>query len=121
MKSLTSLIPIILIVLVFWLLILRPARNRSRATARMQSTLELGARVMTTSGIHGTIRSMGNETVRLEVAPGVMITMHRNAIGNVIRDSDSSASDMDPGDDNTGVNLDKNDQDDQGRQGDSRT
>jgi len=66
----------------------------------MQSSLEVGERVMLTSGIHGTLREVGAETVTVEIAEGVRITVARAAIGQVVQargrgESDNSAGPAD--------------------------
>jgi preprotein translocase subunit YajC len=50
----------------------------------MQSTLEVGERVMLTSGIHGTLREVGDQTVAVEIADGVTITVARAAVGQLV-------------------------------------
>lgn len=84
--TLETLLPIVLLVLVFYLLIVRPSMARQKqytALRRMQDELQVGAGVMISSGIHGTIRSIEDDTVGLEVAPGTVITVARAAIAEV--------------------------------------
>ena len=50
----------------------------------MQSSLEVGERVMLTSGIYGTLREVGDQTVGVEIADGVAITVARAAVGQVV-------------------------------------
>jgi len=69
--------------LVLYLFILRPTRERQKqfaALRAMQESLRPGTRVMTSSGIHGTVHHVDEETVGLEVAPGVVIEVARAAI-----------------------------------------
>ena len=76
-------LPLIVIALAFVLLIVLPARQRKRMQAQaqaMQASLTPGTPVMTTSGIHGTVVGLGETTVDLEVAPGVVVTFARQAI-----------------------------------------
>jgi preprotein translocase subunit YajC len=78
----TQLFPLVLMVLAV-LLFLLPARARKRAQAKaqaMQDSLISGTKVMTTSGLHGTVVSLGEGTVDLEIAPGVVVTFVRQAI-----------------------------------------
>ncbi|GAA3527379.1 hypothetical protein AFL01nite_03690 [Aeromicrobium flavum] len=79
-------IPLALLAVVFFLLIIRPMRERQRqftALKKMQDALEPGARVMISSGIHGIIRTLDDETVGLEIAPNVVITVARAAVAEV--------------------------------------
>ena len=75
--------PLILLVLVFVVLIVLPARQRKKMQANaaaMQESLTIGTPVMLTSGIHGTVAGLGEGTVDLEVSPGVVITVARPAV-----------------------------------------
>ena len=58
MESLGTLLPILLIGVVFYLLIMRPARTRQRKQMEMMSALAPGTRVMTTAGVYGTVVSI---------------------------------------------------------------
>lgn len=84
MEQLQTLIPLIILVVVFWLLILRPMRKRQRVAAETQQAISEGANVMLVSGIFGTVASMGEEKIEITIAPGTNITVHRQAIGRVI-------------------------------------
>ncbi len=81
--QLGSLLPIVLIVLAFWFLILRPARKRQVQAQRLQDQIAVGERVMLTSGIFGHVVEMDDETLQLEVAPGVVITALRPAVARL--------------------------------------
>jgi preprotein translocase subunit YajC len=89
-------LPLVLLALVFFLLIIRPMRERQKqftAVKRMQDALQPGARVMITSGIHGTIRTLEDDTIGLEVAPGVVITVARAAVAEVAEPTDPTVPD----------------------------
>jgi preprotein translocase subunit YajC len=78
-----SFFPFILLALAVVLLFVLPARQRKRMQAQaqaMQESLTLGTPVMTTSGLHGTVAGLGDKTVDIEIAPGVIVTFARPAI-----------------------------------------
>lgn len=82
-----DLLPLALLAVVFFLLIVRPMRERQKqfnALRQMQEALQVGSRVMISSGIHGTIRSIDGDTVGLEVAPDVVVTVARAAVAEVL-------------------------------------
>ncbi|WP_435741551.1 preprotein translocase subunit YajC [Nocardioides sp. SYSU DS0663] len=83
MQELASLLPLVGIALLFWLLIIRPASRRQKELARMQSSLTVGDEVVLTSGFLGTVRELHDDTVRLELAEGVVVTVARGAIGTI--------------------------------------
>jgi preprotein translocase subunit YajC len=73
-------------VVAFYFVGIRPQRNRLRAAQALQSSLEPGQRVMTTAGIHATVVEIRDDTVQLEIAPGVVVTCARAAVGRLIDD-----------------------------------
>lgn len=101
MSELASLLPLVLIGLVFWLLLIRPTQRRQREQRMMQSAVSAGDQVMLTSGVFGTVRSVGvdghDDRLAVEVAPGVVIAVARGAVGAVVEKADSVGSDDAPG------------------------
>jgi len=79
-----SLLPFLLIIVVFWFLLIRPQMRRQRESQRMQATLAVGDDVMLTSGIFGTVTAITDEHVVVSVADSVEIKVIRGAIGRVI-------------------------------------
>lgn len=71
------------IVAVFFFLVLRPARQRQKQFQNVQSSLEPGKRVMLSSGIHGTLVDVAEQTVDLEISPGTVVTVARQAVAQV--------------------------------------
>ncbi len=90
-QDLATLLPLILIAAVFFLLVLRPARARQRATLALQSRLSVGQEVMTTSGLFGTIVELTDKVAVLETAPGVRSRWIRAAIDRVVSPGDLEA------------------------------
>ena len=75
--------PIVLIALFAVVLFVLPARQRKRVQAQaqaLQESLDIGTPVMTTSGLHGNVAAIGDTTIDLEIAPGVVVTFARQAI-----------------------------------------
>ena len=89
MSNWGSLIPLVLVVLAFWLLVLRPARNRQRDFMATQQSLAPGSRVMLASGIFGELVSVGDDEVQLRVAPDVVVSVARQAVAKVIEPAET--------------------------------
>ena len=89
MGELASFLPLVAIALLFWLMVVRPASRRQKAVARLQADLQPGQRVMLTSGIYGTVRSLTDDRARVEIAPGTEIEVVRAAIGAVEEPAES--------------------------------
>jgi preprotein translocase subunit YajC len=86
-------LPLLLIVFAFWLLVLRPARNRQREFMATQSSLESGVRVMLASGIFGELVAVHDNEVEIRVAPDVVLTVARQAVAKVIVPEDAPPAD----------------------------
>ena len=71
---------------VIWLLAVMPARRRRNEHAAMQDSVGLGDEVITAGGLHGTVREVGDDTLRVEIAPGVVATLDRRAVAAVARE-----------------------------------
>ncbi|MFC4111331.1 preprotein translocase subunit YajC [Nonomuraea zeae] len=93
MGQLGSILPLILLVVVFYFLLIRPQRKRQQEAAQMQNSLTPGARVMTTTGLFGTVVAVDNEDVILEVAPGIETRWVKAAIGRVVTPGDAPVAD----------------------------
>lgn len=99
MDQLVSFLPLILVVLVFWLLVIRPASKRQRDLRQLQAALEAGDRVMLSAGIHGVVRGTEEDRVLVEIADGVVIEVARAGIATRLStESHSSAGELPPDD-----------------------
>jgi preprotein translocase subunit YajC len=78
------LIAIALMFLVFWVLIILPQQRRVRAHQTLVRSIAVGDEVMTTSGLYGTIASLDEDDVMLEVAPGTTLRLARGAIAKKV-------------------------------------
>ncbi|TFB90405.1 preprotein translocase subunit YajC [Cryobacterium algoricola] len=84
MDPLTLVMLAVLALLVFFMF--RNGRKRQKEQASLQSQMVAGANVMTNFGMYGTILSIDEEAnkVELEIAPGTVVQMHRQAISRVV-------------------------------------
>ncbi len=94
MEGLAGLLPLVGIALLFWLLLIRPAQRRQRELGRMQSAADVGDEVMLTSGIYGTVTSVGDDRLGVQVAEGVVLEVVRGAIGSVVTKADEPAGEL---------------------------
>ena len=93
---LVQFLPFALILAIFYFIILLPMRRRQRKVQEFQSSLKVGDKVVTTSGIYGTISKMGERSIHIQVADKVRIEISRAAVGGyqgqdpVVADQSSS-------------------------------
>lgn len=84
MEILGTILPVLLIVGVFYLLLFRPMQRRNKEYAATQAALSPGARVMMGGGLIATIISMDDDDVVVEAAPGVQLTYTRQGVVKVL-------------------------------------
>ena len=82
---LSTVVPMVLSVVVFWLFLIRPQRKKDKKIKEMLAALKVGDRVCTIGGIYGTITNIRDEnTITLAVGPqDVPVVFARWAIRNV--------------------------------------
>ncbi len=95
-----TILPLLLIGVVFYLLVLRPQKARQKAQAAMIAAVAPGSSIMTTAGVFGTVVASSADEVSLEIAPGVVIRMLPAAVAKVIPVEEPSAN-------TPGVDLEK--------------
>ena len=80
MPASAQLLVILVAMLAFWAIVMRPARNQQKKVARLQQELEVGHEVVLSAGIFGTVRALHDGKVDLEIAPGTVITVARQVV-----------------------------------------
>jgi preprotein translocase subunit YajC len=80
------LIIIVILVAIAWFLIALPARRRQRSHAAMQDDIKIGDEIITAGGMHATVREAGENELRIEIAPGVVVTLDRRAVAAVAQE-----------------------------------
>ncbi|OAT66470.1 preprotein translocase subunit YajC [Mycobacteroides immunogenum] len=94
MESIIVFLPLILVMGAFLFFANRRQRKALDATIELHESLAIGDRVHTTSGLQGTITAVTDDTVDLEIAPGVVTRWMKLAVRDKIVDEveDSAAA-----------------------------
>ena len=79
-SPLLNLIPIALVIAIFYFVILLPVRRQKKKVQEFLDALKVGDKVVTTGGIFGSIAKIGEQSVQLQIAPNVRVDISRNAI-----------------------------------------
>jgi preprotein translocase subunit YajC len=90
-----QLLPVVVILILAYLLMVRLPRKRARQVAELQAALSVGDQVLLTSGIFARVQAIVDEKVDVEIAPGVVVTVHQGAIGQIVRDQADDVDDID--------------------------
>ena len=67
-----------------WVLLILPQQRRMRQHQEVIASLQVGDEVITAGGVYGTITSVDEDTLAVEVAPGVVLRVLRNAVSQRI-------------------------------------
>ncbi|MET9438273.1 preprotein translocase subunit YajC [Streptomyces sp. NPDC006551] len=85
--SIVTLLPFIVLIGAMFLMT-RSAKKKQQQAAEMRNQMQPGTGVRTIGGMYATVKEVGDETVLLEVAPGVHAVYAKNAIGAVLEDAE---------------------------------
>jgi preprotein translocase subunit YajC len=69
---------------IMYFIVIRPQQKQKREREAMLGTMKKGDRVVTTSGIHGTVAGIDEHTVTLRVGDQVKLTFDRSAVGRIV-------------------------------------
>ncbi|MGB0576843.1 MAG: preprotein translocase subunit YajC [Alphaproteobacteria bacterium] len=95
-----SLLPLVLIFVVFYFLLIRPQQKKQKQHREMLEALRRGDRVITAGGIVGTITKAAETELTVEIADGVKVKVMRGMISDVLAKTEArdSANDDDDSD-----------------------
>ncbi|MBL1096537.1 preprotein translocase subunit YajC [Streptomyces coffeae] len=85
--NIVSLLPFIVLIGAMFL-VTRSAKNKQRQAAQMRDEIQPGTGVRTIGGMYATVKEINDDTVLLEVAPGVHAIFAKNAVGAVLPDEE---------------------------------
>jgi len=78
--GLLSLLPLVLIILVFYLFFIRPQLKKQKEARKYREALKKGDKVITIGGIHGKIVEIQETTLTIEVAPEIKFRIEKSAV-----------------------------------------
>lgn len=83
MGGLVQLLPILLIIAVFYVLLIRPQQKRQRELQETISQLKAGDRIVTTGGIIGTITNVRDTSFLIRSAEKSILEISRSAVAGI--------------------------------------
>ena len=86
--GLLSLVPFVLIIVIFYFMLILPQQKRKKQADAMLAGLKKGDKVVTASGIWGTITNMGKETLTLQIADNTKIKIQKEHIARLRGDEE---------------------------------
>jgi preprotein translocase subunit YajC len=79
-NPLMGFIPFLLVLVIFYLLILRPQQKRQREHKTMIESLQKGDRVLTTGGLYATVLNVKDSVLVASIADGVKVELSRTSV-----------------------------------------
>jgi preprotein translocase subunit YajC len=76
----SSILLMVAFVAIFYFVMLRPQQKEAKEQAALLASLSKGDKVITASGLHGTVSEVRADTLLLEVAPNVRVTVERESV-----------------------------------------
>ena len=67
---------------IIYLFMIRPTKRRMAEYQKMIDSLQVGNRVLA-GGIYGTIKSINEKSIELEIAKGVVVHVNKNAVSGI--------------------------------------
>ena len=77
-------LPLILMFAIFYFMIIRPQSKRQKEREKLLSNVQKGDKVVTSGGVHGTVSSVDETTVIVQVADNVKLKIDKVAITTVL-------------------------------------
>ena len=100
-------LPLLIILGAFMFFASRRQKKAMQATIDLHESLAIGDRINTTSGLRGTITGIADDSIDLEIAPGVITTWMKLAVRDRIASDDDLDDDFDT-DDTDDTDVDEN-------------
>jgi len=83
-----SLVPLILIFVIFYFLLIRPQQKRAKEHKTMIENLKKGDKIVTSGGIYGIIETVGSATVTVKIAENVRVKFGKAYVASLRASAD---------------------------------
>jgi preprotein translocase subunit YajC len=84
----SSLLPLILIFVVFYFLLIRPQQKKAKEHQQMLDNIKKGDKVVTAGGIYGVVENVGSNTLTVKISETVKVKIGKGYIATVRAGSD---------------------------------
>lgn len=81
------------IFIIFYLLLILPARKKQKKHMQMVENLKSGDRVITTGGMHGTIMGVKQDRLEVKIASNTVVQITKSAVGAILPKAEKEKSD----------------------------
>jgi preprotein translocase subunit YajC len=92
-----TLIVIVVLFLLFWLLIVRPNRRRQAEQNALIQNVQVGDEVVTAGGLFGQVKSVADDELLVEIAPGTSVRIARRAVAGIVGPEEEDEGELEAG------------------------
>jgi preprotein translocase subunit YajC len=82
---LTTIVPFAAIILIFYFMMIRPQQKRQKEVKTMLESMKKGDKVITSSGIHGTITNIEDNIITVQIADNTQVRFEKVAVSTVVQ------------------------------------
>jgi preprotein translocase subunit YajC len=79
-NMMTSLLPLLLVFVIFYFFMIRPQMKRQKEVNNFRSAISKGDKVVTTGGIYGKVVEVTDTTIIMEIANDVKVKVDKSAV-----------------------------------------
>ena len=87
-NTLLSLVPFVLIFIIFYFLLILPQQKRQKKVRVMLDALKKGDKVITSSGLWGTVTNLGKDSITLQISDNAKVKIQRDHIARLRTDEE---------------------------------
>ena len=85
------LVPILLLVALTYFVLVRPQRRRQQQQKALLSEVKVGDEILTAGGFYGTVRSVSDDELTVEIAPDTTVRLDKRAVAMIVPEEEAQA------------------------------
>ena len=82
--SLLGMLPLLLIMVLFYFMLIRPQQKRAKEHKNMVGALSKGDELVTNGGLLGRVRNVGDSFLTVEIADGIEVKIQRQSVATLV-------------------------------------
>lgn len=83
-QLLSTIVPFLLIILVFYFLILRPQQKRQKERQKLLESVRKGDKIVTTGGMHGLVEGVEDKILLVKIDDNVKVKIDKSAVAVIM-------------------------------------
>jgi preprotein translocase subunit YajC len=92
-----SILIIVILFALFWLLLVRPQRRRQAEQNALIQNIEVGDEIVTAGGLFGHVKTVADDELLVEIAPGTNVRIARRAVAGIVGPEEEEEGELEAG------------------------